>query len=211
MNRKSVRCAESARVQDYLEELLPRADAEAFRAHLSDCRECAAELIAWRRVLFAMSRAPLEDPGPKFTERVLSIVIPARARRRWIKTVGWAYAASLTASAAGVAAVLAMPQTRPWLDAVGATISRHLVQAVVVGFNLLEFAAVGVTHGVGAFASLGERIVPLYRAFSTLLTHPPIELAFVAAASACAGVLIWLHGRERTGPRGIDPLGLLGM
>ena len=204
-------CTESERVQDYLDDALAPDEIAAFRDHLQDCAECAAELTAWTRVFHTLDATPLLDPGPSLTERVLAVVVPSRIRRRWLRTVGWTYAGSLAASVAAAAMAANLPGTRIWLDTASTEASRHAVQLAVFVLNALAFATLGIANGWGALALLASRIAPLPRALGSLLQHPPVEVALWAAAVICVALLWWLHGRERSGSRPIDPLGLMGV
>ena len=118
-------CIESARVQDFLDDLLEAPEAEAFRRHLEDCAACAAEVVAYQRVFQSIAHAPRLDPGPVFTERVLEAVVPARIRRRWLRTVGWSYAGSLAASVAAAGLVASFPGSRAWFEGASAAVPQH--------------------------------------------------------------------------------------
>ena len=205
------RCIESARVQDFLDDGLTRAETEAFRLHLADCAECATELAAYRRLFGAIERAPLLEPGPALTERILAAVVPSRIRRRWLRTFGWTYAGSLAASLAAAFGVASLPGSRAWLDSASVTASRHTVELMVFLLNLLGYATLGIANGWGAVAAVGARIAPLSRAFGSLLQHPPVEAALWAAAVICVALLGLLHRGERPSSRGVDPLGIVGV
>ncbi len=204
-------CSETRRVQDYLDGALVPDEATAFREHLRGCAGCAAELAAWTHVFHTLDSTPLLDPGPALTERVLSAVVPSRIRQRWLRTVGWTYAGSLAASVAATVVAANLPGARLWLDVASTEASRHAVQLAMFALNTLAFATLGIANGWGALASLASRIAPLPRALGSLLQHPPVEVALWAAAVICCALLWWLHGRERSGSRRIDPLGLMGV
>lgn len=204
-------CFETQRVQDYLDDALAPAEVAVFRDHLRGCTGCAAELAAWTRVFHTLDSTPLLDPGPALTERVLAAVVPFRIRRRWLRTVGWTYAGSLGASVVAAVVAANLPGARLWVDVASAEASSHVVQLVMFVLNTLAFATLGIANGWGALASLASRIAPLPRALGSLLQHPPVEVALWAAAVICIALLWWLHGRDRSASRRIDPLGLMGV
>ena len=206
----SVRCRESWRVQDLLDDLLPPAERDAFRRHAGGCPVCTAELAAYASMFHTLDALPLTDPGPAFTTRVLDAVLPSSIRRRWLRTVGWTYAASLAASAVAAIAVVNLPAWNGWLDAAATTASRHTVQLMMFLLNLAGYATLGIANGWGLIATMGARIAPLPRALVSLLQHPPVEIALWGAAIICIAVLWLLHGRDRA-TRRVDPLALIGV
>ncbi len=206
----TLRCPESDRVQAVLDDLLSPGDLEAFRRHALGCAACTTELDAYASVFRALGALPLATPGPRLTERVLAAVLPSRIRRRWLRTVGWTYAASLAASAAAAVVVVNLPAWNGWLDAASSTASRQAVQMMMFLLNLAGYATLGIANGWGAIASMVTRIAPLPRALVSLLQHPPVEIALWGAAIICVALLGLLHGGDRS-PRRVDPLGMMGV
>lgn len=205
------RCPDPAHLNDFLDGLLEPTEAAALRDHLHSCAQCTAEVAAYRRVFGALERVPFEDPGRAFTERVLAIVVPSRARRRWLRTVGWTYAGSLAASMAAAMLVVSTPGTRVWLDMASAAVSRHTIQLMMFVLNSLGFATLGLANVWGAVTAWAGKIAPLPRAIGSVMTRPPVEIALWSAAVIGIAVLWGLHGRERSSARRAGPLGLMGV
>jgi anti-sigma factor RsiW len=62
------------RLQDFLEGLLPRADALGVEGHLHACRECRSEVEGWQGLLTHLGALPAFGPSPDFSERVMAHV-----------------------------------------------------------------------------------------------------------------------------------------
>jgi predicted anti-sigma-YlaC factor YlaD len=201
------------RIQGYLEGDLPAAEARVFRAHLEGCAACAAELAVYRRVFTMLDEAPLLEPRPELTERVLEQVLPSRvwARRAGrLRAFGWGYAAALTASLAAVATWVARPEGQQALSALSVLASRRLLDGTklavqVVSFALVQMASVG--HAVGDV--LG-RFAPLGRALLAVLSQASILGPLLAAVVISATMLWWLRPRESRPSRGVRHVGVLG-
>jgi len=204
-------CSRTSLVQDYLDRLLTPPEDEAFRRHLEDCAACAAEVEAFGRLFSTLERAPLIDPGPRLTERVLAAVVPSRIRRRWLATVGWAYAGSLAACVALVTVVLRVPTASAWLLGASGAASRGGLHLALFALNLLSYATLTAANGWGTVVTLVTRVAPVPRAFVSLLQHPVVELSLAAAAVICFALLAGLRRRERPLPRHIEPLSVWGM
>jgi anti-sigma factor RsiW len=205
-----MRCTRTGWAEDFLDGLLPEAEAAEYQSHAATCPECRAELAAMRLVFAKLEALPVLDPGPSFTERVLDVVSPARIRRRWIRTVGWSYAGSLAASIAAGLLVAGSPASTQAFDVASAAASRHLVQLASFLFNALGFATLGIANGWGAMMELIQRIAPVPRALNSALQQPTIERSLWAAGVICIVMLVWLHRRERT-ESDTHPLAVLGV
>lgn len=77
------------RIQDFLDERLPRADRDGVRAHLQGCSRCRAEVDAWQRIFARLEEVDRLAPGADFADRVLE-QLPAGAPvgsrlRRWVR------------------------------------------------------------------------------------------------------------------------------
>jgi predicted anti-sigma-YlaC factor YlaD len=203
-------CPDPGLLQDHLEGLLPGDEAVRVTAHLRSCDSCRAEADAFRAVFASLEDLPLEDVPPRLESRILDAVLPSRRRRRWVRTAGWAYAGSLAACVAAGAAVSAAPAWRGALEGLLDTLSRGAVQALVLAFDGLGMMMLGFANGWGFLALVGDRLAPLTRALASLVTHPTIESALVAATAACVGVLWWLHGRDKPSTGRMDHVGLVG-
>jgi anti-sigma factor RsiW len=118
-------CRETAKLQDYLEALLPEPGRLEMEAHLRDCARCAAERVRLERLFVALDALPLESPSPLLADRVLERVLPARVKARWMRRLGLVYAGALAASLGGVALWIAQPSAHAFLAWVaGAASSR---------------------------------------------------------------------------------------
>lgn len=73
-------CEKLEHVQDLLDGRLSGAAAEAARAHLRGCRECAREAESLQAMASALRRLPQSDPGADFTRAVMRALRPAPAR-----------------------------------------------------------------------------------------------------------------------------------
>jgi anti-sigma factor RsiW len=61
-------------LQDFLEGLLPRAQALVVEGHLHACRDCRGEVETWREVLVRLDGLPSFSPSPDLGERVMAHV-----------------------------------------------------------------------------------------------------------------------------------------
>lgn len=209
--KTGARCTEQARLHDHLDGLLEPAESRAFATHLADCAECAREVAAYERLFARLERLPLASPGIDLTEKILARVLPSSARRRWLRTFGWAYAGSLAACVAAVLVATSMPGWSAWVESSSADLSRFAIHAGAFVLNGLAFLVLGVANGWGALLELSGRIAPLPRAFATVLSDPAIALACTAAVGFCVLLLAMLHGRGRRSSGRIDPFGVLGV
>ena len=89
---------------------LPAADAEAVRAHVAACADCAAELAAVREARTALRSLPAVEPPPGFIDGLLATTAadepPAGARRAEVVPLRGRRAALANAAAAVAAGVL---------------------------------------------------------------------------------------------------------
>jgi anti-sigma factor RsiW len=60
----------TALLDDYLEDELPPIEAAAFKAHLSNCSDCAAYLASYRKTIGLAKEAGREDDPPTGTSDV---------------------------------------------------------------------------------------------------------------------------------------------
>jgi hypothetical protein len=204
-------CAQRQRVQDYLDRALEPAAAEAFRAHLAGCAECAAELALYRRVFDALAAVPDWDPGAALTERVLGRVLPSRVRRRRrLVALGWGYAGTLAAMLAAVGVWGSRPGAGHALEALSGEASSRVLQTGVFMLNAFTQASLRFAEGWGLLATAVERLSPVHRAVSTMLAQPAVALTSWAAALVCVGVLWWMRPRSRAAARGVRHVAVLG-
>src|SRR5262249_17432311 len=107
------RCRETALVQDWLDGTLAPGAAERFEAHLAGCRECEAEVAAYRTVFAGLRSLPLLDPRPELFERIMDEVLPNHAPR-WVKLLGWTYGVALTATVLAIGSAFVLPAPSAW-------------------------------------------------------------------------------------------------
>lgn len=205
------RCRESRLVQEFLDRDLEPGAAAAFRAHLVDCADCAAELALYRRVFDALAATPAWDPGPPLTERVLAHVLPSRLRRhRRLVALGWGYAGALAAMLVGVGVWGARPGSVHALEALSGEASRRLIQTGLFMLNSLTHAAMRIAEGWGLIAAAGARFSPVQRAFAAVLSEPAVALTLWAATLVCVAVMWWMRPRPRAATGRAHHVGVLG-
>jgi len=203
-------CPDAGRLQDFIDRELSENDARSVRDHLAECAHCAAELTLYRRAFECLDRLPEVARVPDLTERILDRVVPARIRRRWIRTVGWAYAAALAACVVATTVLVSQPAARAWMSAASSEASRRFVHTVVFTLDMLAFTVLHLATGWGILTAAGERLAPLGRAFATLCSNPLILVALGAATLSCMALLWWLRPRDRKATREIRHVGVLG-
>lgn len=197
-------CPHTGRVQAYLGGDLPEAEARAFREHLAGCAACAAETALYARVFEALDRAPLAEPSVGLTERVLVRVLPSQVRRRrWMRSLGWGYAAALAASLAGIAVWVAQPEGQGVLSALSAAASKRLLEATIFVVQSLSFALLNLSAAWKALALGIDRFAPFARALGSLFGQSGVLWTFAAAAAACVALLWWMRPRADATPKEI--------
>lgn len=206
-----MRCTESERLQDYLDGELPAEAAARLKTHFEGCERCTAELALYRRLYDSLARAPLFEPRPEVTERVLAQVLPSRARRRRrIAVLGWAYAGLVVASVAGLAIGGAQPGPRQLVQSLSTGASRMLVEYGLWIINGLG-ASVQRVADLMRFVDLAvPRLAPLARAIGALLLQPAFVGTVLASTLACALLLWWMRPRSRGRGEEVRHVGLLG-
>lgn len=206
-------CTHRDRIQDYLEDDLSAAEARAFREHLGACAECAAEVAIHRRVIAMLEEAPLLEPRPELTERVLERVLPSRQRARRVarlRALGWGYAASLAACLTAVGLWVASPAGQHALSALSVLASRRLLETTKLSVQLASFVLVQVTAAGHAMGTLLDRFAPLGRALVAVFGQASVLGPLAAAAVISLTMLWWLRPREARPSRGVRHVGVLG-
>jgi predicted anti-sigma-YlaC factor YlaD len=189
-------CPHTPRVEDYLDGQLRAAEREAFRAHLAGCEACAAELTQFARVFSALREAPIWDPGPRLTERVLDHVLPSRLRRRWVTALGWSYSAVSSVCTFLFISWVMRPDTPIWLVARMTEAYERLIHTGAFTLEVLWFAAMQLSTGWGLVESLVARLAPVGRALWLPLGNPVIGAALWAAIVSCTLLVWWLKPRR---------------
>ena len=203
-------CHHSVQVQDYLDDLLLESEARGFAAHLKGCALCSAEVALYGRLFQRLDQMPLAEPSHELAERVLDRVLPSRLRWRWVRTLGWGYAASLAVSVAGLAVLLSFPAPRAGVVSLASAASHALIQSGQTLFNLVGFALLQLASGWGLVSAIGERLAPLGRALSTLLAQPGMAVVMWMSVLFCAALLWWMRGGGKRSTKGIRHVGVLG-
>lgn len=204
-------CAFHPELQEFLDGELPAPRAEAFRAHLAGCAECARELALYRRLVVALEGAPPAEPRAELAGRILEQVLPSRARRRRrIAVLGWSYTAVFAALAAAFGLWAAQPAGRAALETLGGRVSQRLLALGVTFVNTLGASAVRLAEGWGLVHAAGGWVAPLTRALATVLSAPGVVLTVWAAAASCAALLWWMRSRTGHAAREVRHVGILG-
>jgi predicted anti-sigma-YlaC factor YlaD len=202
-------CPESARLQDLLDGELAAAEEQRVREHAAGCATCTAELTLYARVFESLGRAPLYDPGPALTERVLARVLPARARRRLVAALGWAYGAAFAACIAGLGVWIVRPESQALLHGLSVGALRRLVQTTLFAFDAVAFGLLRLVRGWGLVRSVAAWLAPLARALSALLAEPAVWATLWAAVAACGILLWWMRPRGEQLAKEVRHVGVL--
>lgn len=203
-------CNQAFDFQAYLDGELAEADRHRLERHADQCVSCAMELALLRRVFASLDAMPLLEPGPALAGRVLDRVVPARVRRRWVRVIGWSYAAAFAAFIAIATLWLAQPGTQAMLGGISGAASIRMTGLLVFALESLSFAAGAVAGLWGLVLAALDWLAPLGRAFAPWLAHPSVRIAAPAAALACAAVLWWLRAREAHHVEGRRHVAVLG-
>lgn len=192
-------CPDSARLQEWLDGELGDAEAARVEAHVEGCAACAADVEAFRLVFADLHALPLLEPSPELHTRIMDAVLPQRVPQ-WVRMLGWAYAASLVASAVLLVLAFLLPGPSDWMHG-------------IVAAGMTAFARTGVF----VMRSLTETLTQIGSAAHLVrlclgIVMQPIVLAVVAAAFAtCAALFWWMRPRERREAREVTHVGLLGI
>jgi anti-sigma factor RsiW len=190
-------CPKTEQLQDYLEGLLPAADAHTYQAHVQGCASCALELAIYRRLIARLDALPEFEPDPALTEHIFERILPSRERkRRLVRALGIAYAASLAAVAGAGVVWLAQPGSMEIVTGVSARLSGAFLQGVVWGLDAFTFALARVVQGRGLLEAMGVKLAPLLRVIPAVVFQPTLAALAIAASAACAGVLWWMRPRD---------------
>jgi anti-sigma factor RsiW len=199
-------CPETLKVQDFLDGELAAAEAARFAAHLAGCRECEAEVAAYRVVFNELRSVPLLDPRPELFERIMDQVLPHRMPR-WVKVLGWAYGGAFAASLAAIGSAFVLPGPSAWLHGVIAAGLRSLTST---GSFVLRTLSDGLAR-TGEALMGGGSVGRMFRLLGSAFAHPTVLLTVIAALGVCAAVLWWMRPRERRATGEIPHVGMLGL
>ena len=203
-------CATTERIQDFLDDDLSAAERRALREHLDGCVDCRAELTAYASLFTSLRGAPLRDPGPALTERVLDRVLPSRLRRRMVTAVGWSYTALSAISTYLFVSWIARPATHVWLAERFGEAYLRLFQVAMFTLHSLVMSWLRLVDGWGTFEGVLERLAPLARALILPFAHPVLAGMLWAAVLASMGVFLWMRQRRDPESGEVRHVGLLG-
>ena len=203
-------CRYRTSVQSFLDGDLPADQARAFRDHLVDCVECAAERGAYALLFASLEAAPFWDPGPVLTERVLDRVLPSRLRRRVVTVVGWCYTTLSAVSTYGFVSWIARPASHAWLAERIGEAYLSLVQAGLFVVHSLVFSGFRLLDGWGALGAIADRLAPIGRALALPFSQPVLAAVLWTATVACGVVLWWMRPRRGSVADEVRDVGLLG-
>ena len=189
-------CAESERLQEYLDGELDAAGEAMLRRHLLGCAGCAAELAIYERVFATLDATPMIEPPPHLTGLILERVLPSEVRRRWLRALGWGYGLAAAGSAAAAVALIASPAPRAVVGMLGVEASQRLAQATIFVVDSLALAMVRIAGGWNLVHEIGLKLSPLVRAASTLLDRPGVDLTLALATVTSGIVLLSLRPRR---------------
>jgi len=192
-------CAESDRLQEYLDGELDSAAEARLSEHIATCPECAVELALYQRIFATLDATPLIEPSPRLTERILTRVLPSEVRRRWLRALGWGYGVSAAASVVAAVSLFATPVPRSALGLIGVEASQRLAQTAMFVIDSLALAMVHLAGGWTLLHDIGSRLSPLFRVLSSLLARPGVDLTLALATVVSGLLLVWLR------PRGLAP------
>ena len=196
-------------VQLHLDGELSPADERRFLDHLPGCADCAREIALYRRVFAVAAEAPLFEPPPQLTERVLHRVLPSRRRRRaWIRGAGFAYAGMVALSLAAVIVWALQPHSLATMSSLGATASHRLIQIAIFALNSGSSALLQIASGWDFLSVTSVRLAPAFRAIVGAIGGP-ISLLWLAALG-CTAVVFWLRPRRSGRGGGMRHVGVLG-
>jgi anti-sigma factor RsiW len=188
----------------YLDGEVSEGERARIDAHLSGCRDCTAEVRAYRALFGRLGSLPPRRPPAYLGSRILAAIEVQRARARnrfrWLEVAGTAYAASAVAF---VVALGLSPWREDVLSGVRGVLSALLsgsVSAFVGSFDRivsLLTAAVSVREAAQPMLS---PLAPLWRSFEVLAAQPELRLG-ISLALVLTTALWWLfQHRPAQGP-----------
>jgi hypothetical protein len=205
-------CAHETRIQEYLDGLLPAAEARDFAAHAAGCVRCATEMALYERVFATLADAPLLAPRAALTERVLDHVLPSRLRRhRRLVALGWGYAGAVAASIAALGVVSAQPAGRAALAALSGAASHRLMLTARFVLDTSTWLTVRAAEAWGLLSMTGQKLAPLSVGLKAVAAQPAIVMTVWAALAVTAGLLWWMRPRDRAGAKEVRHVGILAI
>lgn len=189
-------CPEGRHVQEYLDGLLPIAAFQRFEEHVHACTRCTADVMEYRKVYTALERMPLLSPSASFTERVLAKVVPARIRARWVRAIGWGYAAASAGFLGATVIWLAQPGATTTLEQIGGDAGSRFTGLLVFALQAFNVLAQAVATSWSFAQDVTSWFAPLGRALAPLVANTTVMTALGAAGIACTFLIRWMHARD---------------
>jgi len=189
-------CPETERIEPWLDGELSEAAARALAEHVAGCRHCAAERASLESLFVSLRQAPVRDPGPRLTERILDRVVPSRVWRRQMTVVGWCYTAVSAVTTFAFMSWIVRPETHVWLGHLVTAAYARLIDTGLFALDAITVAVLRVQHGLNLLEVLGGWLVPVARAFALLATDPRVAASLWAAVATCALLLWWMRPRS---------------
>ncbi len=183
----------------YLDGEVSEGERARIAAHLSACRDCTAEIRAYRALFGRLSTLPPRRAPAFLAHRILAAVESDRARSRhrlrWLEVAGTAYAA-------GAVALLVALGLSPWrgdlLSGVRDVLSALLtgsVNALVGSFDRLVSLLTAAVQVREAAQPVLSPLAPLWRSFEVLAAQPELRLG-ISLALVLTTALWWLFQRR---------------
>lgn len=205
------RCAESERIEPWLDGELPSASARAFEAHLDGCARCGAEVRALRSLYASLRALPISDPGPGLTERILDRVVPSRVRRHQVMILGWCYTAVSAVTTFAFISWAVRPSTHAWLGWLVSTAYARLIDTGLFALDALMAVALRLQRGWGLVEVMGGWIVPAVRALAAAASDPWVSGGLWVAVACSVALLWWIRPRPVRIVRGDHHVGILAL
>jgi anti-sigma factor RsiW len=193
------------RLQDFLEGLLPRADALGVEGHLHACHECRSEVDGWRELIAGIETLAPLSPTPEFSERVmahvrvqLALVVAKPSLSERLQLL----AGSITPRTRKRVAALAGAGLTPavTLGLLAYTVFSHPL--VTLG-SLLSFVRLegserlgSVSSGLVARTAESEVVFRLYQAIEIALGSPGAVALSVTGLAGLTLVSLWVFYRN---------------
>ena len=203
------RCPESTRIEAWLDQELTREAARDFARHLSGCAWCTAEVRAWESFAATLRAAPVWDPGPALTERILDRVAPSRVRRRQLTVVGWCYSFASAVTTFAFISWIVRPETHVWLGRLVTAAYARLIDTGLFVLDSLVAVSLRLQRGWSLVEILGGWVVPVVRALGALASDPTVAAMMWAALATCVALLWWMRPRPIRTMKGSRHVGIL--
>ncbi len=203
------RCPESERIEPWLDQELTPQAAHAFAQHLEGCDRCAAEYRALESLYASLRAAPVWDPGPALTERILDRVLPSRVRRRQVTLVGWSYTVVSAVTTFAFISWIVRPETHVWLGRLVSAAYGRLIDSGLFTLDAIMAVSLRLQRGWGLLEILAGWVMPVARALGALASDPMVAATLWAAVATCAALLWWMRPRTIHTVKGNRHVGIL--